>query len=84
MSAAMNTPISIFAHNLQNNTYLRLYTLLMVCAVYFYLEWKVSLQVPLQGKGENLKEIKVGLTFVDGTGSGYNATCNRMGYFYVF
>ncbi len=42
---------------------------------YFYLEWKVSLQVPLQGKGENLKEIKVGPTFVDGTGSGYSATC---------
>ncbi len=75
MSAAMNTPISIVAHNLQNSKYLRLYTLLMVCPVYFYLEWIVSLQVPLKGKGENLKEIKVGLTFVDGIGSGYSATC---------
>ncbi len=41
----------------------------------FSLEWKVSLQVSLQGKGENLKKIKVGLTFVDGIGSGYSATC---------
>ncbi len=77
MSAAMNTPISIFAHNLQNSTSLRLYTLLMVCAVYFSLEWKVSLQVPLKGKAENLKKkIKVGLTFVGGTESGYSATCD--------
>ncbi len=33
--------------------------------------------ISLKGKSENLKEIKVGLTFVDGTGSGYSATCVR-------
>ena len=34
-------------------------------------------KVLLQVKGENLKKIKVGLTFVDGMGSGYSATWIR-------
>ncbi len=32
-------------------------------------------KVLFQVKGENLTKINVGLTFVDGIGSGYSATC---------
>ncbi len=38
----------------------------------------MSTQVLLQVKGENLRKIKVGLTFVDGIGSGYSATCKHL------